>query len=58
MANTLNLFRDGTVGFHRLVRWIDADLAAWLRAENLAVEKRPRFVALVTVKDRVGFREL
>ena len=32
--------------------------AARFRTENLAVEEKPRFVALVTVKERVGFGEI
>jgi hypothetical protein len=30
VANTLNLFRNGAVGFHRLVRWADRVGAGYL----------------------------
>jgi hypothetical protein len=37
---------------------IETRYAARFRTENLAVEEKPRFVALVTVKERVGFGEI
>ena len=59
MATSLNLFCGGAVGFIDWLDGIDADFSAWLCAElSIAVKERPRFVELLTVKDRVGFGEM
>ena len=46
-------------GYDSLRSCSESRLTAWLRGEaSIAVEERPRFVALLTVKERVGFGKI